>query len=242
MTKLVAPAPQRRRPCSRLRERGDAGQGDRRRAAAGPAARRRRARTRRKPDRRRVGVRPRHACAPIAALSPAGAPARGPAATRTRQIADLQQRQQPGAREIHVEADGFVDRHFQRRRAGPAAERQHDGEAREAEEEDQRRDRRRLALQDRPVEKRKIAPGRMPSCAASRQCSPGTAASDAEEDPRGERRVEEDVRDQDARQAVEPAAGIDADRPQRLARPSRRGRAPRRCRTPRRSPAARSRD
>ena len=67
---------------------------------------------------------------------------------------------------------------------------------------------------------RKIAPGRMPSCAASRQCSPGTAASDAEEDARGERRVEEDVRDQDARQAVEPAAGVESEEPQPLPDPA----------------------
>ena len=64
----------------------------------------------------------------------------------TRQIATCSERKQAGACEIDVEADRFVDRHFERRCSRSAAERKHDGEAREAEQENERREHRRLAL------------------------------------------------------------------------------------------------
>ena len=190
----------------------------------------------------RTRRRPAQTSPPAARSRPAGDEQRRSGSDEGKADRDLEQREKPGAREIGLEAHGLVDRHLQRRMPRAAAERQHDREAGEAEEEDQSGDAGASRSRTGRSTKRKIAPGRMPSCAASRQCSPGTAASAREEDARGERRVEEDMRDQDARQPVDPGAELDADERGPPPRSSRSGRAPRRCRTRRRSPAARSRD
>ncbi len=119
--------------------------GRRQGAAAARAARRRRERRRRTPCTAGSAASGRAMAAPVdGALARA---ARQPQHRQREAEADrhLQQRQQPGAGEIDVEADGFVDRHLQRRGARPPAQHQHHGEAGEAEQEDERGQRRRLA-------------------------------------------------------------------------------------------------
>ncbi len=131
----------------------------------------------------------------------------------------LQQRKQPGAGEIHVEADGGVDRYLECRRARAPAEREHDGEACEAQKENQDADRRCLAPKNRPVENAEDGPGRHPELRGKPPVLAGNRGERGEEDACGERRIEEDVSNQDAGEPVEPAAGVNADKPQALPEP-----------------------
>ncbi len=132
----------------------------------------------------------------------------------------LQQREQGRAREIDVEAHELVDRDLKRCRARAAAEREHDGEAREAEEEHDRGDRRRFASEDREIEDPEDRPRRHAKLRGEPPMLPGNGGERGEEDARGERRIEEDVRDENAREPVEPAAHVDPEQPEPLACPA----------------------
>ena len=81
--------------------------------------------------------------------------------TRHRQADRKLDQGEPGdAAEIEIDLERLEDRHFERRAARSAAERQHDGEALEAHQEDQAGDAGKFRAQDRPVEMAEDLKGR----------------------------------------------------------------------------------
>ena len=103
---------------------------------------------RRAPDRRRAATAARRR-ATVSAIWPSG--------------------QRHRARRIEVEAQRLVDRHLQRRRRRPAAQRQHDGEGGDAEHEDEAGDARQRRAQHRPFDQ--------PEGRARRPCRAGSPAA-----------------------------------------------------------------
>ncbi len=107
------------------------------------------------------------------------------------------------AAEVEVEAEGLVDRQFHRRRPRPAAERQRNGEAGEADQKDGDENAGGKRLQHRSFEMaRDVA-----RAEAERGGEPESFGRDGEpalqEEPHRERQVEEDMRQNDAAEAVD---------------------------------------
>ena len=111
------------------------------------------------------------------------------------------------AAEIEVVAQRLEDRRFQRGPARPAAQRQRDGEAGEAEHEDEAGDAGDAARSAGHSIRRKTWPPVHAELAGQTPALARHGLQRGEKGARRERHVEEDMGDQDSRQAVEESAG-----------------------------------
>ena len=120
-----------------------------------------------------------------------------------RQTASWSPRQPPPRGEVELDPQRLEDRDLERSPCPARRERSARlDEAREAQEEDEAREPGNSDFRIGQSRWRKVAPGPKPRIAASRQCFGGRAGrAHSRHHPRGERRVEEDVRDQGCRPA-----------------------------------------
>ena len=122
--------------------------------------------------------------------------------------------------EIEVKAQRLVDSHLQCGGLGAAPERQHCGEAGEAEHEDEAGEPRQDAADERPLQQPEDVGGAHAELAGEAPGGLGDALYALQDEAGGQRHVEEDMGQQDAEQAIEIVAGIQAQAVQQLRQPA----------------------
>ena len=133
---------------------------------------------------------------------------------------ELDQGEPGDAAEIEIDLERLEDRHFERRAARSAAERQNDGEALEAHQEDEAGDAGQFRAQDRPVEMAEDLGGREAEGGGEAPVLGRHLVQAVERDPRDEGSVQEHVGDEDAGIAEDAEALRPPEKRQRLGKPS----------------------